>query len=274
MSRWLERCLSCLLPARVEHVDLDRQLAAHVVEQRPRDASPGRSGPSSVSAGWASRLGVRLEPVGQLARPHLLVGAALVEAVVLDPQQAGLLEVRRGQPPAALLVAVDAVGEHLAQHLVGLAAWPGPRSSGSDAYSSGSRCELVEHRWASWSCVRPWSPAASTARCSAERSSPTSTKSLKCPACSEASWRLSVKLSSLRASGSRSVVAAQLADRREAEDGRRRAAPAGAERAELAEVRALARAVRDAAVQAEAERRRDEVAGQPGRRRRARRSSA
>ena len=32
---------------------------------------------------------------------------------------------------------------------------------------------------------------------------PTSTKSLKCPACKEASCRLSVKLRSLRASGSK-----------------------------------------------------------------------
>ena len=99
-----------------------------------------------------------------------------------------------------------------------------------------------------------------------ERSSPISTKSLKCPACSEASWRLSEKLSSLRASGCELAVASQLADGREAEDGRRRAAPAGAERAELAEVGALRRPVRHAAAQAEAERRRDEVAGQPGRR--------
>ena len=53
-------------------------------------------------------------------------------------------------------------------------------------------------RWATISSVRP-SGALSSARYRAPRSWVTCTKSLKCPACSEASWRLSTNASSLRA---------------------------------------------------------------------------
>ena len=88
-------------------------------------------------------------------------------------------------------------------------------------------------------------------------------KSLKWPAWREASCRLSVKLRSFCAVWGSVFCAADLADGREAEDGRRRAAALGAERADLAEVGDLARAVRDAALEAEAEGRRSR-SGRPG----------
>ena len=99
-----------------------------------------------------------------------------------------------------------------------------------------------------------------------ERSRPTSTKSLKCPAWSEASWRLSEKLSSFRAVGGSSASARSWRDRGQSENRRRRASPAGTERAQLAEVCDLPRAIGDPAAQAEPERRRHEVARQAGRR--------
>ena len=49
----------------------------------------------------------------------------------------------------------------------------------------------------------PW-PAFCTAWYRAVRNKVVSTKSLKCPACKDASWRLSVKLSIFRAAGSNS----------------------------------------------------------------------
>ena len=65
------------------------------------------------------RIAVVADPRGQLLLPDLVVGDAVVEVVVVDAQEAGLLQVRRGEPPAALLVAVDAVLEDVAQRLVG-----------------------------------------------------------------------------------------------------------------------------------------------------------
>ena len=80
----------------------------------------------------------------------------------------------------------------------------GPRTSGSAAYSSNRSCMASKTLRDSSPWVRPVAPFSCVALCSAERSRATWAKSLKWPACSEASWRLSVKLRSLRASGLRS----------------------------------------------------------------------
>ena len=48
------------------------------------------------------------------------VGGEFGERLVLDDQLTGLFEVRLGDPPAAHEVAVEAVGEHLAEHAVGV----------------------------------------------------------------------------------------------------------------------------------------------------------
>ena len=65
------------------------------------------------------RVAVVANPGGELLLPNLVVRDAVVEVVVIDAQQPGLLQVRRGDPPAALLIAIDAVLEHVAQRLVG-----------------------------------------------------------------------------------------------------------------------------------------------------------
>ena len=111
--------------------------------------------------------------------------------------------------------------------------------------------------------VQPVGPAASTASVERPRSRPISTKSLKCPAWREASWRLSVKLSSLRAFASSDSSRAQAAHGRQARIVVAVLRPSGAERRQLAEVRPLPGGVGHAAAQAEPERGRDEVAVEP-----------
>ena len=59
------------------------------------------------------------DPRRQLLLPDFVVFDALVEIVVVDAQEPGLLQVRRGNPPAPLLVAINAVLEHVPQRLVG-----------------------------------------------------------------------------------------------------------------------------------------------------------
>src|SRR5580658_1753663 len=57
----------------------------------------------------------------------------------------------------------------------------------------------LEEKSSAWES--PAAPFAFAALCNAERNNATCVKSLKWPACSDASWRLSVKLSSFLASG-------------------------------------------------------------------------
>lgn len=57
-------------------------------------------------------------PLRELVRPDVVVTDASGEVLVVDAQEAGLLQVRRGEPPSALLVAVDPVGQHLPERLV------------------------------------------------------------------------------------------------------------------------------------------------------------
>src|SRR5690606_19007641 len=52
--------------------------------------------------------------------PKAFLRARLVEVAVPDLKEADLLEVRRGQAPAALEVLEDAVREHVAQGLFGV----------------------------------------------------------------------------------------------------------------------------------------------------------
>src|SRR4051812_28651214 len=47
--------------------------------------------------------------------PFLLRGDEIVERLVVDLEQARLLEVRGGNPPPALQIAVDAVAENIAE---------------------------------------------------------------------------------------------------------------------------------------------------------------
>jgi hypothetical protein len=54
--------------------------------------------------------------------PVLLGGSEFGERFVFDDEQAGLFEVGLREPPAAHEVAVEAVGEHLAEHAVGVGA--------------------------------------------------------------------------------------------------------------------------------------------------------
>src|SRR5215207_7820160 len=117
MSRWLDRCLSCSCLA-------SSSASSHVVEKHLRDAlAVLRSG--TDQRGMSVPVVVRLEPRRLLERPHLLVGATLVETVVDDAQQPSLFEVGRRQPPPAHLIAIYAVRDDLAQHLIGLLArWP------------------------------------------------------------------------------------------------------------------------------------------------------
>ena len=74
------------------------------------------------------------------------------------------------------------------------------RARGLLAYCSKGRSRASKTAWVSSSWESPASPAPATARWRAERRRPISTKSLKCPAWREASWRLSVKERILRAS--------------------------------------------------------------------------
>ncbi len=52
--------------------------------------------------------------------PVLVGGREFGERLVLDDEQTGLFEVGLGDPPAAHEVAVEAVGEHFAEHAVGV----------------------------------------------------------------------------------------------------------------------------------------------------------
>ena len=97
-----------VLEVRVQVVDLDRQLAAHVVQQH------ARHGGALLRRGLGQR--------GMQLLPHLVHRRQLVEERVLDGQQPGLLEVGRGHAPAALQVPVEAVAEHVAERLLGVLA--------------------------------------------------------------------------------------------------------------------------------------------------------
>ena len=170
-------------------------------------------------------------------------------------QQAGLLQVGHGDPPAALQVDVEPVLDHLAQRPLGLVLLARTSRPGCCAKSAMVRPSASVTRWATISCVRPSGRPRPARRYSAPRSWVTWTKSLKCPACRLASCRLSTKVSSLRA------VGVQLAFRRrlrrlrtiDGDDQRRRRAdrPSAVEGGQLGEVAAADLLVGDAAAQAE-----------------------
>ena len=95
--------LQTLLLAAVQHVHPQHQVGAQPVEQGPQDSLPGvpvglAEGGGAVASGPEGGV---VEQVGQV--------------LVVDLQQAGLLQVGLGHPPAPLQVAVQPVGQHVAQ---------------------------------------------------------------------------------------------------------------------------------------------------------------
>ncbi|MER3411713.1 MAG: hypothetical protein C4305_04965, partial [Thermoleophilia bacterium] len=93
--------LESLLPDGVEVVDLDAELAAHEVEE-----GLGHVGALAGRGRGQSRVALA---------PDLLSLGELVQAGVIDLEQAALLEVGGGDPPAPLEVAVEAVAEDVAE---------------------------------------------------------------------------------------------------------------------------------------------------------------
>jgi hypothetical protein len=181
-----------LLVVGVERFDPDGELAADRVEQHAED----------VLAGLRCRRAQCVVAVG----PVLVGGCEFGERLVLDDEQPGLFEVGLREPPAAYEVAVEAVGEHFAQHPVGVGAC---RSLEFLVAGVGveRQVQRLEHLLGDLVVGEAAAPASATARHSAARSRVTWTKSLKWPACSEASWRLSVNDSSFLASALSSVSA-------------------------------------------------------------------
>ena len=105
------RCCRDRLRDQVEAVlgqvlDVDREVAPQLVEQRGGDL--------------LAVLGVVVPQRLVGAVPGLLVGGDLGRSRYLIAQQAGLLQVRHGDPPAALQVQVEPVADDLPQRPYGL----------------------------------------------------------------------------------------------------------------------------------------------------------
>ncbi len=107
------------------------QLAAQVVQQHLGDACTRVAGVASASAGCRS------------AHSSSAAHNSSSDAYSML-EQAALLQVGRGDAPAAAQVVVDAIGEHLAQGAVGLAALAWNLTVGSLAYSSIGRFKRLE----------------------------------------------------------------------------------------------------------------------------------
>ena len=123
---------------------------------------------------------LRPEQARVQARPDVL-GRASSSSEVFDLEQAALLKVRAGDPPAALEVAVEAIAEHVAKRR---STSCGRRSgrSGSGAYRSRAvrapRTPSVE----SVVCETARSPAAAAGTGAGRTEQADLTKSLKWPA--------------------------------------------------------------------------------------------
>ena len=175
-----------------------------------------RSSSSSTCISWLARLWIRAGQGLTERGPLRLVRREVIDPVVGQPQLAGLFQVGHGDAPAAFEVGPQPVGDDIAQRLgdsfarhrlVGGVLVPGEdfevvAEGGDHARVPGSRRRAARRgRRCCWSRA---------ARYSAERTSATSTKSLKWPACRLASWRLSLNARNFRASASRSVSARRL----------------------------------------------------------------
>jgi hypothetical protein len=232
----------------LEEVDLHGQLAAHEVEEGLEDLLPLVGG-----EGRERRAG---------ALPGGLVGDEVGEGLVADVEETALLEVREGDAPASLQVAVDAVAEDVAEGAlgVGLREKPHVRVAGVGRERQAERLEdplgqlvVLDSRGAGVD-DGPVEPGAEDTDLD-EVVEVARLEGRVLPVVGEAE-----ELLRLLGEG---LLRADLPDGREAEDGRGRAAPFGAERPDLSEVGHLARPVGHAALEAEAEWRGHEVAGLP-----------
>ena len=140
---------------------------------------------------------------GALAKA-LVIGSKLIERDIFGTDEAELLQIGVGEPPTASLVNPGAMGQHPGQRALGLdladALDLGVEHPFLPPFAVGG-CEsqsAPDRRRPNSSSASPSGPAARTAASVAARSRDTNRKSLKWPACSAASWRLSVKASSLR----------------------------------------------------------------------------
>lgn len=232
-----------LLVLRVEVVDLDRQLPPHVVEEHPGDPLPHGRG------------GGRQSPVG---RPPLLLGPAqLVQDRVADLQEAALLQVGRGNPPAPPEVAVEPIPEHLAEGLVrvGLPLEPGRRVAGVRLEREG---EGVEHPLGEDVVPQPVRPGADGRRVERAPQQADLDEVVEVPGLEGGVLAVVGEAEDLL----RPVVQAagpQVPDGGQAEDRRGRTPALRPQGRELAEVGQLAGVVRHPAAQAEPERGVDEV---------------
>ena len=186
--------------------------------------------------------------------PARVVAHKRLQSAVADAEQSDVFQVRLHHAPAAPQVFVKAVFGQFGEDPPDVLRRP----ASPDRVRGCWRCLRIVKA----AMVRP-PPRATRSNVSSvvaqqgrvqgrERSSETWTKSLKCPACSEASWRLSVKESSL--SGPRRCGCG-MAQQRGGEHGGCAGAGFAGERGQLGEL-AFTRRVELAAVQAERERRR------------------
>ena len=233
--------LERLLPGRVEGVNLYRQLAAHEVEQCLGDPHPV-AGRGQCERRVRVPAALDLDPIGQLARPYLLVGATLAEAVVVDPQQPSLFEVRGRQPPATLLVAVDPVGKHLPQHLVGFAA-SRPAQLRISRIQLGRQPQLIEDRLRDAVMRKPLRAYGRRSAVKARAQEADLDEVIEVPGLERRVLPIVREAEQLARLGIELAVLPQLPHCGEPKHGRRSAAPPGAQRAQLAEVGALRRPV-------------------------------
>ena len=229
-----------ILVALVEVVDVDGELAAEMIEQRLRGVQP---------------LFGRRARERRVRRGPLLLGRdELVERLVVDLEQARLLEVRRGDAPATLEVAVEAVADDVAQGGVA-GALRGELRLGLARVELGWEGQLVGDLRGQ--VVVGETVTAGLGGGAVQRGAEHADLDEVVEVAGLERGVLAVvgegqQLPRDRIEG---FLVAQRADRREREQTRGGAAAAGAEGAELAEVTRLATAVFDPAREAEAERR-------------------
>ena len=127
--------------------------------RRRRSARDRRISSSSIRPICSRSSGVGVAQRRVRVAQQLVVGGDLVQVEVVEAEQAGLLQVRHRDPPAAFQVEVDAVGDHAAQRAPRYSRWLN-RSAGFCANESpAARSSAAATLWATSSWHSPRSPA-------------------------------------------------------------------------------------------------------------------